>query len=272
MAYTLNSVDFTTSYGIIPGQVAGGNIALAGCFDFPPRIGDTHHEWGDEDGFEIYTDADELFYAGRDITFEGHLAGTRTEINANLDSLFSAFSAASGTQAFATPYGTFNVYAKDAKITNFREAARIKLVMREPVVTITGGSIPATDDSPFQIDGIPMSSFGLYPGEIKSTNELPEMKTQYFTKSEAEGFHVAKRKARKFEFKALMMAATLATFITNVRNLNALFGSIGLRTFTYGSNTITGAPLEGFSITNVTVGAQWTTATLKSQISVTEMT
>jgi hypothetical protein len=271
MAYTLNSVDFTT-YGITPGQIAGGNIALAGCFDFPPRIGDTHHEWGDEDGYEIYTDADELFYAGRDITFDGHLTGTRTAINANLNSLFSAFSAASGTQVFATPYGTFNVYAKDSKITNFREAARIKLVMREPVVTITGGTIPGGAASGFQIDGIPMSAFGLYPGEIKSINEYPEMKTQYFTKSEAEGFHIAKRKAKKFEFKALMMAATLATFITNVRNLYALYASIGLRTFTYGSNTITGAPLEGFTITNVVVGAQWTTATLKSNISVTAMT
>ena len=51
--YTLNSVNLTT-YGITPGHAPGSNIAMAGIYDCPPRIGETHREWADDDSVEPY--------------------------------------------------------------------------------------------------------------------------------------------------------------------------------------------------------------------------
>lgn len=252
MAYTLNGTDITTSYGIIPSHVDGGNIALKGGFDFPSRIGDVSHDWGDENGLELYTASGDLFWGGRDIQFEGLVTGTRSQIYSQLKTFYSAVSAVTGLSAFSTPYGDFNVYVKMAEPTHFRDISKLKIDFREPVVNLTGGSIPATASDPYTIDGIPMLSFGLYAVDYKDVISLPEMKEQNFTKIEAEGYKITKRKAGKVEFTGLLVADDLDTFKTNIKNLYALFSSAGQRTFVFNSEvTIVGILADGFKVDKV---------------------
>jgi len=272
MAYTLNSVDFST-FNIIPGQHPGGNVALIGCFDFPERIGDTYHSWDDENGIEPYLAADELFFGGRDLRFKGHISGTKTQIYANLSSLYSLVnSQASGTVVFSTPYGNFNVYVQELQPTHYNGICVVDMLFREPVVTLTGGSIPSAGGSTYQINGVPMSSYGLYYNNGKDLYELPAMKDQYFTKIEAEGFQIVKRTPNLFNFSGYVIADTFANFQTHIRNLFALYASEGLKIFNLNNQlSITCFPAEGFKISNLYY-QNYLVASFKSTLIVTSMT
>ena len=252
MAYLLNTVDFV-DYDIIPSHISGGNIAVKGAFDMPARIGDISHEWGDENGLELYTEADELFFGGRDIVFEGHISGGRSTIYSALQSLNANIAAVSGLSVFSTPYGDFNVWAKSAEPKHYNDISTIKIEFREPVPVLTGGSIPASGGSDlYTIDSIPMTSFGLYTKEYDGVIGLPEPKNQYFTKIEAEGFQISKRKANEIDFTGILIANDLDAFKTNISNLYALFTSAGQRVFNLRSQVqITGIPAEGFKVDKV---------------------
>jgi len=256
MAYLFNSLNFDT-LDIVAAHAGGGNIALQGWFDFPSRIGDVSHEWGDENGLEIYTASGDLFWGGRDIIFEGHISGSRTTIYSALKSLYGAASGATGLSVFSTPYGDFNVYVRKVQPTHSIDISKIKIEFREPVVSLTGGTIPGASASSYQIDGIPMSSFGLYAGDYKGVIDLPEMQQQLFTKIEAEGFSISKRKAGVVDFSGVLIAANLVTFIANIKNLYALFSSAGTRTFSLnGQVVITGVPVNGFRVENVMIAGE----------------
>jgi hypothetical protein len=271
MAYSLASVDFG-DYGVIPGRIEGGNISVRGAFDMPSRIGDTVHEWGDDHGLEIYTEADDLFYGGRDITFDGFIPGTRSENYDDLKTLLTAVKAATGLQPFATPYGTFSVYAKSAEPSYLPGVAKLRMEFREPVVTLTGGTLPATGVSAYTVDNRPFTSFGLYASAYKGLLALPEMQEQQFTKIEAEGYSISKRRSGKFDFSGFVMASGYAAFLANIKNLYALFTASGERTFVLNNQlTVTGALLDGFRVDNVRVGTT-TIANIKFAITPTSIT
>ena len=269
MAFTFNGIDLASSCGLLPGQISGGNIALQGCFDMPARIGDVSHEWGDEDGAEIYTDADELFFGGRDITFEGLIIGDRPAVYSAMESIASALTTPSGVAVLSTPYGDFNVYPKMSEPQHFRDISKLKIEFREPVPDLSGGTVPGTSSDPYTIDGVPMSSFGLYAVTYSNIVGLAEMKEQKFTKIESEGYQIAKRRPLKIEFSGLLLADNLTDFKANIKNLYALFSSEGERTFVFRNQvTIVGVPLEGFKVEKVLVANNGVAATLKTNITV----
>jgi hypothetical protein len=271
VAYLLNTVDFE-DYSITPGHVPGGNIALKGAFDMPGRIGDVLHEWGDEDGCELYTDADELFFGGRDIIFEGHISGSRSAIYTNLKSLYSNIAAVSGLSVFSTPYGDFNVVPKSGSPKHYTGLSTVRLEFREPVPVLTGGSVPASGSSLYTIDSVPMTSFGLYAAEYDGVIGLPEMKTQLFTRIEAEGYQINKRKPHEVDFKGYLVADSLAQFKTNLSNLYALFTSAGERTFNLRNQvSIVGIPAEGFKVDRVLM-AGFVIAEINMRITATSIT
>lgn len=228
MAYTLNSVNFTI-YGIIPGRVAGGNVAVEGNFNLPARIGKTFHEWGDEDGIQAYTDASEIFFGGRDIKFEGFLIGNNSTCFANLKSFTDACDAVTGTQTFATPYGNYNVLVKSVVPTHYYGATKITVNFREPVVDISGGTLPGTGASDWQIDGIPFTSFGLYPSSKTGMTALPEYKPQSFTKYGMEGFQPTKRKNKILTIQGFVIGSGLVDFQSKIKALYLIFSSTGTR-------------------------------------------
>jgi len=270
MAYTLNTVDLFT-YGIMAGHIESSNIAIGGAFDMPARIGDVFHDWGDDNGLEIYSASGDLFWGGRDITFEGHISGARTTIYSALNSFYGDVSSVSGLSVFSTPYGDFNVYPKIANPTHFIDISKLRIEFREPVVDISGGSMPATGSDKYMIDNIPMSSFGLYTHEYKGVIGLPEMKEQLYTKIEAEGFRISKREAGVVDFTGWLIANDLITFKNNIKNLYALFQSEGERTFSINNQaTITGVPIKGFKVDNVII-ADEVIARFKTEITVSSI-
>src|SRR5690606_22973840 len=62
-----------SEYKIKPGRAPGSNLAIEGTWDMPVRTNKVHHEWPDENGVEPYLLPEEIFFAGRDITFHGIL-------------------------------------------------------------------------------------------------------------------------------------------------------------------------------------------------------
>lgn len=271
MAYILNSVDFST-YGILPGQISGGNIALRGCFDMPERIGDVYHEWGDENGLEVYAASAEIFYGGRDIAFEGLIEGTRETIYSGLQSLYTNINAASGLQVFSTPYGNFNVYPKQASPTHHRGISIIKMDFREPVPDLSGGTIPETGSDLYTIDAVPMRSFGLYASSYTGVISLPEMKQMQFTKAEEEGYQITKRRANKIELSGVLLADDLTTFMANIKNLYALFTAEGERQIILRNQaTIAGYILNGFKVDKIRV-QDFVIGEFKCEITATSIT
>lgn len=253
MAHLFNNIDLTT-YGIEATRIPGGNITIKGGFDLPARIGKTAYRWDDEDGVEPYVEADEIFFGGRDIEFKGFLMGTKTAIFTGISSFNAAASAVSGTNVFATPYGNFNVYVKKVEPHIYSMGAEVKIIFREPAPVLTGGSLPATADAAYQLDGIPLRSFGLYCSPVEMINELPEAKEMYFTKIESEGWRNSFRKEREFVFEAMILGTSLLDFQSKVKNLYAIFMSPGIRSLNLNDEALMqGYAAEGFSITDVSL-------------------
>jgi hypothetical protein len=251
MAWTLNSVALSV-YGITAGQAPGGNIALQGCFDLPERIGDTHHVWDDDSTVEPYVAADEIFFAGRDIKFYGTIIGTNAAVYTYLDAFKAAINAFTTLVTFSTPYGDFSVQVKDIKTKKYNGALSLEITFREPVVTLAGGSLPVAGANAYSIDGIPMSSFGLYVTKPDELLNLPEIKEQYFTKYGAEGYQTVKRKANTLEIDGFIMATSLSDFQDKIKALYLLFKSANLRVVKLNNELHANCfAAEGFNISNV---------------------
>ena len=252
MSYSLNSILFSV-YGLVPSQAPSSNIALAGCFDMPIRRGDLFYEWGDENGVEAYVDAADFMFDGREITCHCVMLGTRSEVEALLKSFYSAVKIFTSTVALITDYGTFNVYVQSVRPTITNGAANIEIVFREPIVDLTG-TLPDVGISNTNIDGIPLSSFGLYFSSVLGQRDLQEMKEQYFTSYETEGFQITKRKANTLTINGFVLGSSLEDFKSKVSSLYALYSSANVKNITLsGNNYGSHFPVNGFSITDIIV-------------------
>ncbi len=251
MAYLLNSVNLTT-YGITPGHATGSNIAVSGIFDMPSRLGKTFHSWGDSHGIEPYVAAGDIFFAGRDIVFYGSIIGTNSTVNNYLNSLYTAIKAFTGLVTFSTPYGNYSVQVSNVVLEMFPGGAKIVITFREPVVTLTGGTLPAVGDNAYTIDAIPFSSFGLYLSKAKSIYDLPENKEQLFTKYGSEGYQITKREHNVLEMEGFIMSSSLADFQAKIKALYLLFKSSGTRNIKIGNEVnVNCFAAEGFNIDNL---------------------
>jgi hypothetical protein len=110
----------------------------------------------------------------------------------------------------------------------------------------------ANTSGSYTIDGIRMNLFGLYYSKGGGLRNLPEMKEQFFTKYGSEGYQMAKRKTRSFDFKAILMATSLSDFQTKVKNLYFIFSSAGMRDIIINNEIeIICFAIEGFTIENI---------------------
>jgi hypothetical protein len=250
MAYTLNSINLSV-YGITPGHCTGSNIAVQGCYSMPERDGLTYHSWGDESGIEPFVAVGEIFFKGRDITFTGSIRGSRAVIKSYLDALYTAIDLFSDLVVLSTPYGDFSVYVKTVIPDMLNGGAGIVITFREPVVTLTGGTLPATGTNAYTIDSRPLSSFGLYLTKPYKWFELPDTKEQLFTKYGTEGLQITKRQHKMFEFRGFVAGTSLVDFQDKIKALYLLFSSVGLRTMVVDGITVSCFATEGFTVSNV---------------------
>lgn len=136
MVYKINDIDMGT-YGIIPGQAPGSNIAISGQLDMPARIGKTHESWDDHDGSEPYVREGDINLGGRDIVFYGLVsAASKLAALAALKSFFDLISAADGLLELECGFGSWQVYVKDEIEVEYIGNGWCTIVMpfRQPVI------------------------------------------------------------------------------------------------------------------------------------------
>ena len=261
--YKLNNIDLTT-YSIVASQGPGSNIAVSGHWNLPNRTGKTFHSWGDENSIEAYTDASDLMFAGRDILFYANIFGTNAAINTALASLYLAINAYTTLVVFSTPYGDFSVQVKDVKVTRIFGACSLVFAFREPVVVLTGGSLPSTASNLYMFDGIPFVSFGLYTSKPNKLDNLPKLKKQFFTKYGSEGYEIVKRENTFLELNGFIIATNLADFQTKIKALYLLLSSAGTRTVVInGEYSGVTFVVGGFKVSDVTVLSNSVTANFR---------
>lgn len=136
--WKLNDILLST-YGIIPGQVEGEDLAVKGIFDLPKRSGTTFKDWDDQNSVEPYVESDEIFLEGRNITFHGILEGTKADTESNIELLKTDISNFNNIVPFETPYGSYCVYVKQITPKIHKGIATIIIEFREPQVGGTCG-------------------------------------------------------------------------------------------------------------------------------------
>lgn len=228
MSTTLNGVSLAV-YGLTPAHAPSSNISLENCWSMPERTGDTHYSWPENNSVEPFVSSEDLFFAGRDLSLFCSIIGTQSEIRAYLSDFYTAVRALTILTNLVTPYGTFSVLVKSVTPELVNGGAKVTIVFREPVVTLTGGTLPAVATSAYTFDGIPFASFGLYLSDAKELDALPEMKEQFFTAYATEGYQITKREANNLELNGFIIATSLADFNSKILALYKLFSSAGVR-------------------------------------------
>lgn len=269
--YTLNGVDLSV-YGIVAGHFSGSNIALSGCFDLPARIGETQHEWDDENGVEPYVAAGDIFFSGRNIEFSGHMGGNIVEAQTKLAAFYSALDAFTDTVILSTPYGSFNVTVDSVKPEYKWGVTTVDITFREPVVDLTG-TLPATGASDYLIDSIPMKSFGLYISKVSGILDLQEMKENKQTIYGQEGVQIAKRKAQTLSLEGFIMTDTLTSFKSKISALYKAFSAPGLRTIRLNAQfDVACFAVNGFSVSKTMLFTSDVIAEFRIDLVVTSVT
>ena len=228
MSYTLNGTALST-YGLQVSHSPSSNVGISGAWSMPERTGDTYYAWGDSNGIEPFVSSTDLFFAGRDLQLYCSIIGSQSEIRAYLSDFYTAVRALTTLVPFVSPYGTFSVSVKSVTPELLNGGARVTIVFREPVVTLTGGTLPSVATSAYTFDGIPFASFGLYLSDAKELDALPEMKEQFFTSYATEGYQITKREANNLELNGFIIATSLANFNSKILALYKLFSSAGVR-------------------------------------------
>lgn len=250
--YTLNSHDLFTEYGIIAGHSPSSNIALQGCFDMPSRTGVLSHDWGDENGIEPFVSADDIFFEGRSVNFSGSIKGSNSVLNTKLKLLYDDIKSFSGLSIFSTPYGDFSVLVNQINPEYVNGGCSVYMQFREPVVDLSGGTIPASGTSANTIDSIPFLSFGLYLFNSKDIYSLPEFKEMKYTSYGFEGYQITKRKNNILTLNGFVIGSSLIDFKNKIKALYSLFSSVGLRTIKLnGEVSVSCFATSGFKTENI---------------------
>ncbi|MFA5300722.1 MAG: hypothetical protein WC389_21240 [Lutibacter sp.] len=250
--YTLNSYDLLTKYGLHAGHAPNSNISVQGCFDMPARIGTTSHDWGDENGIEDWSATGDIYFGGRDLNLYGSIQGTNSVLNANLKTFYDDIQAVTGLNPLVTPYGNHNVIVRKVDPEYLQGGCFVSVNFREPVVDLTGGTLPASGTSDNTIDSISMLSFGLTPASKKEIQSLPDLKEMQFTKWGAEGYQITKRKNKTLDLNGFVIGTSLEDFQSKIKALYKVFSSPGLRTIKINAEiSVSCFAAQGFTINDV---------------------
>lgn len=264
MSYSLNNIPLS-NYGIEAGQASGSNLAVKGMFDMPERGGECYRSWGDE-GIEAFTDADDIYFKGRDLSFHGFILGTRAEILARLDSLKSDISAYTNLVQLSTPYGDFSVKVEKIDSDVMEGGTGVVIHFREPEVDITGGVIPGVGESNYEIDGIPFKAFGMYVSKVSGWGSTPEQQQEYFTSYGKEGYQITGRDISEVFVNVFLLADSMNELTTKIRALWALFSSPGLREVKLKDWTIDALIKDGFKVDKIYANGGNVTATINMKM------
>jgi hypothetical protein len=268
MSYKLDGVDIAT-YGLVAG-VTEGNTALKGCWDLPKRIGDTYYSWGDENGVEPYVEADDILFGGRDLVFTAVLPFNNFDVYYKLKPFYAQLNAVTGLTEFETPYGTFNVQIASVEEQHTHAGGTIKVNMREPSPSLTGGSYPASGDAAYTMDGIPLINYGLYISESNGAYGIGDLKEQNFTKYGSEGFQIVKHNFNELSLNGAIFASDINDFNAKIKALYLAFSDTGKRLINKNNEVIVECFLvDGFTVSEVFVANNLVAAKFSTKLIIT---
>jgi hypothetical protein len=251
--YSINNISFNT-WGVVPGRAPGSNIALSGHLDLPERTGKLFHSWGDEHGIEPYVDASEIFFSGRNLNFYGFIIGSRYEVSLKLQELYSIFNDFTALVPFATPYGIFEVYVKDAiQVEASRLYSRLTFTFTEPTPVIPVVVPTGTDVHLQHIDGVSFTSLGCVVKSIEDVLNRPKTKQAAFTKYGSEGYAITKQEALDVQLNLSFFADDYAAMKANIDSFAALLAAPGIRTINLDGLEREAFAIKGLSISNIKI-------------------
>lgn len=267
--YFINGIDLAR-YGFMPGHAGGSNVAFAGAWSLPSRLGTCYYEWPDDDGVDPYVETDDLRFGGRDLELYGTIrGGDREEFLMNLNELYGAFYQFKDlVELRSEDFGSYNVYLKDiVKTTYVKEGwGNIVLKFREPVVDLSG-ELPAGNlTSGDRIDGIAFSALGLTVLEFTEIDNRPATKNANFTVWQHEGFQVTKPKVRALQLKMLIQAKDYNDFRFKIGQYYRLFGGHGVRDITIHDHIEALFAVNGFTVEDVVIQEGEVTGLLKIKL------
>jgi hypothetical protein len=263
--YYLNGKNIA-DYGIIPGQSNNSNLAIAGCWDMPVRTGKTYHEWPDENGIEPYLRADEIFFAGRDITFTFYVAASDRETAIKkCYALYDDINSFTGLVPFSSDlYGSYNVQVKDEVKIEYLGSGYCKgvITMREPIVNLTGIAFDTDFQRP-SIDDCSLQSMGFAIVSMTDQFNRPGAKPAEVTAYGYEGYKVAKTGPRIFNLELAGSFGSYYEFNMSIRGLAAMLAKPNARTLIHNGITREFFAKDGFKLDRMQKEGEQYKCTLK---------
>jgi len=252
--YKLNGIPLV-NYGIHPGRAPLSNVALEGFLDMPERLGKTFHDWLDDEGLEPYVEADEIFFAGRTITFYGLLAGeNQQDAVLKLRELYEDFGRITELVTLSTDWGDFQVYLKEKIQVRYvgQGWAQITMRLQQPVVPLPADPLPEERTiAQYHIDYVPFSAFGAFIADTSGQYDRPELKAAEFTSYNQEGYQLTKIGQSEIDLVIWFVATDMPSLQANVGRLHALLAAPGTRTINIDDTEREGFAVDGFTVARI---------------------
>jgi len=207
-------------------------LSSSGALDIPKRIGDTEYDWGDSNGVEAYTDADDLFWDGRDIMLSCYYSGS--DFKADIETFEAAIKGTDIT--LTTPYGTHSVRLKKiSEISHVVPNTEVLIEITFFQTTVTAGSAPsAIGGSGITIGGYDFGAdFSIHVSRVSGYGTMPgyhERKLSYGSTPEQPGSY---RSNREISLDLNGSFADIATLTSKIQALQAVLMSAGTKALIY---------------------------------------
>lgn len=265
MEYKINNKPIE-DFGLVAGRQNSSNIAIAGCWDMPSRIGKVFHDWKDENGVEPYLRADEIFFGGRDISLYCWLAErNRGGFVGAIQSLYDYIDTLQGSVfPLSSEFGIWDVQLLEASPVSYLNQGfgNIELRFRQPVVEMIG-ALPTTTSAGVGIDNYSFSQLGIVKMLTKDQANRPASKQWETTAYGVERIGPVRRNMREFTIDFFLDHPSYNSFKSCINNLQYLFSRPNARTLRLDDNTTREFFVkDGFKVTNVRVTPYRVTAFL----------
>jgi hypothetical protein len=271
--YTINGINLAT-FGIIPTQAPGSNLALEGFLSMPERINKTSHSWGDSNGLEPYVSSGELYWGGRNMILYGIVkAESRDAAQDMLNEFYAYLDTLNTLATLVCDWGSWQVLINGQIDVVYigSGVCSIRIPFRQPVVDLTGGVVPSSEDfsSVAGIDGVDFEALGftlvnfeqmgIRANRLEGQLHRPSPKPMQAIGYETEAYQVTKTDARQIRLKGVIQKATFAAVETTVKNLFAVFASPGTRVLYIPEDRIRIVyAKDGFQVNKIRGGSTWT--------------
>jgi len=256
MAYSIDSTDFSTYNLRI--------LSCMGALDFPKRIGDIEYNWGDSNGIEAYTDADELFFDGRKITLKAYYYGS--SLMSDLETFISTYKGAS--VSLETTFGTFTVKLQainGESILRPESHAILVIEFWQKDVTINSAPV-ATGGTGITLGGFDFFvDFGLNVKSVSGLYDIPNFSPRQLTYQNIPEDLSQYRNPRSIRVELNGSFTSVAALISAVNNLMYMVCSAGMKTLSYRGNSFTCYFADGASV-EVNLKAKTTILTLTLRV------